>query len=92
MRSLNHMEWYMSKRSRALKKRKTPELRLLANSMLSLCGIWGISVPIMDARARRIRRTIVSLTELKRRQIGFDLFCLSGVVMTVSLVYKDSDS
>jgi hypothetical protein len=88
MRNLNHVEWYMSNRLRELKKRKTSGLRLLANSKLSLWGSWGIRVPIMEASARRIRRTIVSLTELKNCQIGLDLLFLSAVVMTGSLVYK----
>ena len=69
--SLNQTEWYMSKRSRDMKMRSNSGCRRLANSMAPSC--WGISVPKIEARARMIKRTIVSLIELKNRQMTFDL-------------------
>ena len=70
MSSLNHKEWYMSKRFIELNNRNRPGLKPLANSRLSRWGIWGMSVPKIDATARMIKSTIVSLTELKKRQMG----------------------
>ena len=72
--SRNQREWYILKRFSKLKNLKTPGLNPLANSMLSLCGICGISVPKMEAVARMIRSTMVNLTELKKPQMMFSFF------------------
>ena len=68
--SLNQKEWYMSNRSREVKTRSMVGLRALAN--LTAPSSWGINVPKMDAMARIIRSTRVSLSELKSPQIAFD--------------------
>ena len=72
IRTLNHIEWYMSKRSREVKIRSIAGLRRLANSAAP-CP-WGTTVPKMDTIANMIRSTIVSLTELKKPQMTFDRF------------------
>ena len=69
IRTLNHTEWYMSKKSREMKIWSIAGLRRLANSAAPSC--WGTSVPKMDTIANMIRSTIVSLTELKKPQITF---------------------
>ncbi len=48
-----------------------PGLKPFANSTLSLMGICGMTVPRIDVIARMIRSTMVSLTELKKRQTEF---------------------
>jgi len=72
IRTLNQIEWYMSKRSREVKIWSIAGLRRLANSAAP-CS-WGTSVPKMDTIANMIRSTIVSLTELKKPQMMFDWF------------------
>jgi hypothetical protein len=72
MSTLNQREWYMSKRFKKLNSLNRSGLKPLANSRLSRWGICGMIVPRIDAIARTIRRTRVSLTELKKRQTAFD--------------------
>ncbi len=72
IRTLNHIEWYMSKKSREVKIWSIAGLRRLANSAAP-CS-WGTTVPKMDTIANMIRSTIVSLTELKKPQMTFDRF------------------
>jgi hypothetical protein len=69
IRTLNHMEWYISKRSREVKIWSIAGLRRLANSAAP--SSWGTSVPKTDTIANMIRSTMVSLTELKKPQITF---------------------
>jgi len=71
----------MSNRFRELNRRNNSGLRPLANSIA--LSLWGISVPKMDAIARIIKITMVSLTELKNLQMIFDLFSVLTVFMDI---------
>ena len=83
MSNLNQREWYMSKRFIKLNNLNMPGLKPLANSTLSLWGICGMTVPRIDAIARMIRSTMVSLTELNKRQTEFDFVFEVDFAITV---------
>jgi len=84
MRSLNQTAWYMSNRFRELNRRNNSGLRPLANSIAP--SFWGISVPEMDAMARIIKSTMVSLTELKKAQMIFDFFSVLNIFMDIWVI------
>ncbi len=73
MSNLNQVEWYISKMSRVERRLNSSGLILRANSTAS--SRWGTNVPMTEARARMMRRMMVSLTELKKAQTGFLLCC-----------------
>lgn len=84
--TLNQMEWYMSKRSKNCKTLNTSGLRDLENS-IAPWPRWGMRVPKMDAAASMINRTMVSLTELKKRHKKWGLFEVSEGVITDARVF-----
>jgi hypothetical protein len=69
---------------RELKRWNNSGLRPLANSIAP--SLWGISVPKMDAIARIIKITMVSLTELKNLQMIFDFFSVLTVFMDIWVI------
>ena len=83
MSNLNQREWYMSKRFIKLNNLNMPGLKPFANSTLSRWGICGMTVPRIDAIARMIKSTMVSLTELKKRQREFDFVFKVDFAITV---------
>ena len=84
IRTLNHIEWYISKKSREVKIWSIAGLRRLANSAAP-CS-WGTTVPKMETIANMIRSTIVSLTELKKPQMTLDWFF--DFDFTIFIVFK----
>jgi hypothetical protein len=62
-RSMNHQEWYMSKKPRALYSRIFISLSV---ARYSRCGPCWIMVPMIEVRASPMSRKSVSLKEQKK--------------------------